>query len=85
MHGRDEVTIILRGTTLLDVRITSTHLRRINAYLCNGSARPSLLEAVLLWVGCSGRSYFSYMGTAFHQTAALCESIVRALIPFIAF
>ena len=84
-HGRDEVTIILRGTTLLDVRIHplicvgSTHIS------VTGETVRAYLKIYLLWGGCSGRSYFLYMGTAFHHLAALCESIIQAFIPFIAF
>lgn len=80
-HGRDEAAIILRGTTLLDVRITPTRLRRINAYLCNGRARPCLLEAVLLWGGCSGRSYDLYLSADFHLPSVLCENLHKLLFP----
>ena len=71
-HGRDEAAIILRGTTLLDVRI--------HPLVCVGSTHISVtgepVQAYLpkLSADCSGMSYDLYLSAALHRTTALCEN-----------
>lgn len=83
-----EETKLLSGYSVVPLFLahkTPAHLRRINAYLCNGRTRPSLIYAKMRFsAGCSGRSYDPFCFTAFHRRQ-LSVQTPQALFPFIAF
>ena len=77
---------VFRGTTLLGVKLYTHSSASANAYLCNGRTRSELIRRVYaVSPDCSGRSYNLSCLPHLHRTAALCETEIKALFPFIAF